>query len=293
MAPRNTAYQLITDRILTLLDRGVVPWHQPWAGGWPMNLVSGRPYRGINVMLLGCQSYTSPYWLSFPKQVNDRGGRLRTGERVTYVVFWKPWAVPRQDEDNGQGEREAVTRHIPVLRWYKVVNVEQCTGIAVPPLPAHPAIQPIAACERIVAEMPNPPVIEHVRPQACYTPTQDVLNMPPRSLFESADAYYSTLFHELTHSTGHESRLNRKTLMDLCPFGSTNYSKEELVAEMGAAFLGGQTGITTTTIEASAAYIKAWLTRLRNDVTLVVQAAAQAQKAVDYIVGRPPHTEEA
>jgi antirestriction protein ArdC len=148
MAPRNMASQLITDRILALLDRGVVPWHQPWAGGWPRNLVSGRPYRGINVMLLGSQAYTSPYWLSFPKQVNDRGGRLRQGERVTYVVFWKPWAVP-QPEERDHDTVEPVTRHIPILRWYKVVNVEQCTGIAVPPLPAHPDIQPIATCSEV------------------------------------------------------------------------------------------------------------------------------------------------
>ena len=156
----------------------------------------------------------------------------------------------------------------------------------------HHDVQPIAECERIVTEMPNPPVIEHVRQQAYYAPIQDVLNMPPRYLFESAESYYSTLFHELTHSTGHESRLNRPTLTDLCPFGSTNYSKEELVAEMGATFLCGHTGIANTTVENSAAYIGSWLSRLRDDVTLVVHAAAQAQKAVDFILGSPPQDTE-
>ena len=286
MGNRQAAYQLITDRILTLLEQGVVPWHQPWAGGWPRNLVSGRPYRGINVFMLGCQSYPSPWWLTF-NQCKERGGSVKRGEKATPVVFWKVNAYTTQDPDNGEEE----TRTGFLLRYYHVFNVEQCEGVEYP-VPVHHDIQPIAECERIVAEMPNPPVIEHVRQQAYYAPIHDVLNMPPRYLFESAESYYSTLFHELTHSTGHESRLHRPTLTDLCPFGSTNYSKEELVAEMGAAFLCGHTGIANTTVENSAAYIGSWLTRLRSDVTLVVQAASQAQKAVDFILGTPPRGTE-
>jgi antirestriction protein ArdC len=109
--------------------------------------------------------------------------------------------------------------------------------------------------------------------------------MPKRHLFQSAEAYFSTLFHEMTHSTGHEKRLNRPTLTDLCPFGSTNYSLEELVAEMGAAFLCGLTGVENNTIDNSAAYLKGWLGKLKNDTKLLIQAAANAQRAVDYITG--------
>ena len=284
MARRNGVYQLIADRILTLLEQGVVPWQQPWAGGWPRNLVSSRPYRGINIFLLGCQSYTSPYWLSFPRQVNDRGGRLRRGERVTSVVFWKPLGVTPQEAHN-QEALESVTTRIPVLRWYKVVNVEQCTGIEVP-TPPERIFEPLVACDQVVEAMPQCPTIVHQGFQAWYAPSTDTIQMPVPKSFQKSEAYYSTLFHELTHATGHTSRLNRPTLTDLCPFGTTHYSKEELVAEMGAAFLCGHTGIANTTIEDSAAYIASWMARLRNDTTLVVQAAAQAQKAVDCILGQ-------
>jgi antirestriction protein ArdC len=283
MVTRNTVYALMTDRILRLLEQGTVPWQQPWVGGWPRNLVSGKPYRGLNVFLLGCQSYTAPWWLTF-QQCKARGGSIRKGEKATPVVFWKVHEYPTQDADNAEQD----TRTGIVLRYYHVFNVEQCEGIEYP-VPVHRDILSIAECEQIVMAMPTPPVIEHVRHQAYYSPIHDMINMPPRYLFESAAAYYSTLFHELTHSTGHASRLNRPTLVDLCPFGLTNYSREELVAEMGAAFLCGHTGIANTTIDRSAAYIASWLTRLRSDVTLVVQAASQAQKAVDCILGTPSH----
>jgi antirestriction protein ArdC len=133
--------------------------------------------------------------------------------------------------------------------------------------------------------MPEAPVIEHVKQYAFYSPPNDVVNMPPRYLFTSAEEYYSTLYHELTHATGHVKRLGRKTLTDLCPFGSTNYSKEELCAEMGATYLCGIAGIENATIDNSAAYIGGWMAKLRREPKVLVQAAAQAQKAVDYITG--------
>ena len=134
--------------------------------------------------------------------------------------------------------------------------------------------------------MPNRPTITHHEARAYYTPVHDTVNMPTQSLFPKLEHYYSVLFHELTHSTGHWQRLHRQTLTDLCPFGSTNYSKEELVAEMGAAFLCGVAGIANETFDNSAAYIQSWLTKLKNDTRLVILAAAQAQKAADYIVGK-------
>lgn len=279
---RNDIYQVITDRITTLLETGSVPWHRPWAAetGMPKNLSSGKAYRGINVFMLGCQSYTSPWWLSF-RQCKERGGSVRRGEKATPVVFWK---VSEYAEDDAGEGREGKGRKSFLLRYYNVFNVEQTEGLEYPqPVTVHNDIPTIERCEQVAGEMPDPPAIEHVREQAFYRPAQDVINMPPRYLFESAEEYYSTLFHEMTHSTGHPRRLDRKTLTDLCPFGSTNYSREELVAEMGAAYLCGLSGIDNATIDNSAAYIGGWLAKLRRDPKVLVNAAQQAQKAVDYI----------
>jgi antirestriction protein ArdC len=133
--------------------------------------------------------------------------------------------------------------------------------------------------------MPQPPAIQHGQSKAYYQPAADTVTMPARQLFPQPEHYYSVLFHELTHSTGHPSRLDRATLRDLLAFGDTNYSKEELVAEMGAAYLCGVAGISNETVNNSAAYIQGWLSKLRNDSRLLIQAAAQAQKAADFILG--------
>jgi antirestriction protein ArdC len=278
--PTHDAYQVITDRLITLLETHTIPWQQPWnsATGLPKNLSSGKAYRGINVFLLGTQHYTSPWWLTF-RQCTARGGQVTRGEKGTPVVFWKVLHAADPEAEDAEG---SVRRRF-LLRYYQVFNVEQCTGLEYPrPTPAHQDIPPIAACEQLVAQVPTPPVIQHGAPQACYRPRTDTIHMPARALFITPEEYYSTLFHELTHATGHATRLNRPTLTDLCPFGSTNYSKEELCAEMGAAYLCGLTGIVNATIDNSAAYIQGWLRKLRSDPKVLVQAAAQAQKAVDY-----------
>jgi antirestriction protein ArdC len=283
--PAHDAYQRITDRIITLLETNTIPWQKPWNSttGLPRNLSSGKFYRGINVFLLGTQHYTSPWWLTF-RQCKDRGGSVRTGEKATPVVFWKVLHAADEAED-----AEGSGRHRFLLRYYHVFNVEQCSGLAYPTTtPAAHDIPPLTACEELVAQMPTPPGIQHGTAQAYYRPRTDTIHLPERALFTCAEAYYSTLFHELTHSTGHATRLNRPTLVDLCPFGSTNYSKEELVAEMGAAYLCGLTGIVNATIDNSAAYIQGWLRQLRRDPKVLVQAAAQAQKAVDYITAATP-----
>jgi antirestriction protein ArdC len=290
--PTEIAYQIITDRIMALLEHGTVPWHKPWnggEGGMPRNLVSGKPYRGINIFMLGVQGFASPYWLSFPKQVNDLGGRLQKGQHVSYVVFWKFF-----DTEEPQDDGTPVTRHPPLLRWYKVVNVTQCEGLQriLPPLavPLHP-MPPLAACEHLLAGMPQRPVIRHEGVQASYRPTTDTVTMPPREQFHHLEAYFSTLFHELGHSTGHETRLNRQTLTDRCAFGSPTYGQEELIAEMTAAYLCGVCGIANATVDNSAAYLQHWLTTLRQDKKLLVHAAAYAQKAADYIQHLPPPAE--
>ena len=276
---RNSAYQLITERIISLLQEGTVPWHKPWKGGGEAkNLVSKRPYRGINRFLLNAASYGSPFWLTY-NQARKLGGFVRKGEKSTPVVFWK--LLEREDRETGE------TREFPVLRYYRVFNLEQAEEIE-PPREEEIEVQkfePIVRCERLVANMPNPPRIQYKRQAAWYQPKEDLVNMPKPESFESPHEFYSCLYHELAHSSGHKSRLDRSTLTDMCPFGSTNYSKEELVAEMAAAFLCGETGIENQTIDNSAAYISGWLKRLHKDDKLVIFAAAQAQKAADYILG--------
>ena len=172
-----------------------------------------------------------------------------------------------------------------MLRYYRVFNIEQTEGIKTPePEKADKRkFTPIEQCEIIIDYMPNRPVIQHKFQSAWYRPSEDLINMPLPETFKSDEGYYSILFHELAHATGHESKLNRATLTDMAPFGTTNYSKEELVAEMAASMLCGETGIINRTIQNSASYIQGWLRKLRGDSRLVVQAAAQAQKAADCI----------
>jgi antirestriction protein ArdC len=280
---KNDVYQIVTDRIIQLLEAGTVPWHQPWKGGsqWPKNLVSKKTYRGINLFLLNAARYSSPYWLTF-KQVQMLGGTVKKGERSFPVVFWKIL------EEETEGEK----KKIPFLRYHRVFNVAQCDGITVPNAPA-PSItfEPIERCEQVVSAMPNPPAIKVNAGRACYSPALDEISMPEANSFESKERYYSTLFHELTHSTGHLSRLNRKGINDPIRFGSDPYSREELVAEMGAAFLCSHCEIGNMTVDQSAGYIQNWLEQLKNDRKLVVHAAAQAQKACDLILNVKPEND--
>jgi antirestriction protein ArdC len=174
---------------------------------------------------------------------------------------------------------------VPLVRVHTVFNLEQTTGIEPPMDSGKPGLQPIEHCETLVAYMPERPTIQHGAARAAYIPQLDVIHMPHLACFDAPEAYDSTLIHELTHSTGHASRLNRATLTDLRPFGSTNDSKEELVAEMGASFLCGVCGIENQTVDNSAAYIASWLRVLNHDRQMLIVAAAQAQRAADYMQG--------
>jgi antirestriction protein ArdC len=275
-----STYDRITARILQTLERGVVPWHQPWTVGIPRNLVSRQPYRGINVWLTVSAGFGSPYWLTF-NQARALGGSIQKGAKGTPVVFWK-WFDAESDGEATDPRRG------PLVRAYTVFNLEQTTGIDAPGDPDTPASQPLARCEAVVAHMPQRPRIQHGAARAAYASQLDVIHMPHPAWFDTLEAYYATLFHELTHSTGHASRLHRATLTDACPFGSPTYSQEELVAEMGAAFLCGVCGIENRTVDNSAAYLASWLEVLGQDTGLVILAAAQAQRAADFIQGIVP-----
>ena len=276
---RKDVYQVVTDRIIRLLEAGTVPWRKPWKGGLeaPRNFVSRKAYRGINVFVLHAAGYASPFWLTFA-QVKSLNGCVKKGEHSWPVVFWKIL----EDQENGE------TKKIPFLRYHSVFNVAQCDGITVPASrKIEVTFTPIEKCEQIVIGMPKAPPIEHGGDCACYHPREDKVRMPQTASFESPERYYHTLFHELTHATGHVSRLNRKEITGPIEFGSDPYSREELVAEMGAAFLSGNCQIESVTIEHSASYIQNWLERLKDDRKLVVQAAALAQRAADFILNVP------
>lgn len=271
-------YQLVTDRIIAALEKGCIPWKQPFSPEFgPRNYVTGRPYRGINIFVLRSLPYSSPDFLSF-KQVAELGGSIIKGEKSCPVVFWKQM----EKEDKETGEKKKVW----LLRYYNVFNVEQCTNIPIKSISTEPIdMEPIPACKRIVAFMPNPPYMKTIREQeAYYIPSQDMVCMPAMSKFRSKEAYYVTLFHELIHSTGNEKRLHRPGVTEAIKYGSPTYSMEELIAEMGACFLASQANIPGEYFDNSASYIGGWLQVFKNDRTFLMKASGQAQKAADYIL---------
>ena len=241
----------------------------------------------MNIFLLGCQGFTSPYWLTF-KQAKQLGGSVRKGEHGTPCILWK-W-INRSDENAETGETE--TKQIPLIRYYNVFNVEQCDGISHKGLEAQAEepepFNPVEAAEAIVASYPDAPSIsQDGRASAYYRPATDSIHVPERETFDSEEHFYATLFHEMAHSTGHEKRLARPGITNPIRHASHGYTQEELVAEMSSAFLLAEAGIDTDGLmDNSAAYVASWLKALRNDKKLVVFAGAQAQKAVDHILSR-------
>ncbi len=267
-------YEYMNEKILALLEAGTIPWKKPWKGGAenvPQNY-TGHKYRGGNVFWLAVQGYASPYWLT-AKQIGKLGGRFNG--KPTMVVYWN-WI---EDKTNPK-------KKIPLLRYYNVWNLEQTEGI---PLPARHVVEtsdvpfnPVQAAEKILAETPVRPVVSHGSNRACYMPELDRISMPVKEAFTPSEGYYSVLFHEMGHATGHKSRLDRDLTGN---FDSDSYSKEELIAEMTSAYLCGHSGIETAVVENSAAYIQGWMKRLKADSKLFVQAAAAAQKGADLILG--------
>lgn len=275
-------YQMVTANIIAMLEKGNIPWQKSWTGVTPTNLISKKPYRGINILLLGCQGFGNPYWLTY-RQATDCGGHVKKGEKGTLIVFWKIRKLHDQTT-LGTSESEDI-KSIPLLRYYRVFNVEQCDGFESPNWEKS-GNDPVECCEDIVASFHDCPEIKPDLSQAYYSPAEDYIGIPPIIQFSGSNTYYSTLFHELTHSTGHDSRLGRETVTSNHSFGSEDYSKEELIAEMGASFLCNLGGIDNAAVtKNNAAYIQGWLKKLNDDNRLVVRAASKAQEAVDYIIG--------
>lgn len=282
----NAAYERITESVVAALTAGTVPWRQTWKKAEAPRNIDGYRYRGINILILRMRGFSSPYWLTFD-QAHKRGGHVSKGEHGTEITFWKRIKV--RDPEDPDGEMQL----IPLLRTYRVWNVEQCEGVRMPRNPIVPADAPaadrseaIAAAEAIIAGYVDPPSIAERGTAAFYIPARDAVQLPPRSTFESPDHFYTTTFHELAHSTGHAKRLNRKAVVETPRFGTYEYGREELVAEMTAAFLSGEAEILPQTIENSASYCQGWISMIRQDVRAVVVAAGAAQRAADHILGR-------
>jgi antirestriction protein ArdC len=285
-----SVYEIITEQVIEQLKQGVAPWRKPWTTSQPRNLTSQREYTGLNTFLLAGQGYASPFWLTF-NQAAKLGGTVRKGEKSTLVVFWKIGEYHRQNPETREVS-EKLSKSI-LLRYYRVFNLEQTDGIADKlGLASQHRVPRIEECERIVTAMPNPPSREQSS-RAFYRPSNDTVGMPAKDSFHSAEGFYATLFHELTHSTGHASRVGRDGIDKLERFGSESYSREELVAELGSAMLCGVCGISPAVIDNSASYLQSWINVLKSDSRLIVSASGAAQKAADYIRGirKPEHSD--
>ena len=287
---RNVAAE-VTQKIIDQLEAGTVPWHKPWAstgGQLPVSLSTGRPYRGTNSLLLGMSAmsngYASPLWGTF-RQIQHLGGAVKRGEHGTMVIIYKPF-VKESTDAAGETVQE---RKGAMLRNYTVFNLAQTNGLE-HLLTIEPDLRTeherITECEAAVQAYLNnggPRLAHDGGARAYYSPSEDRVAIPELEMFTTPEDYYSTLFHELTHSTGHSKRLNRGEDLGHHFFGSPLYAKEELIAELGAAMSCASLGIDQTTIPQSAAYIENWLGVLRNDRSLVLKASASAQKAVELI----------
>lgn len=270
---KKNVYEIVTEKIIEQLEKGVVPWRKPWVNGGAVNWKSQKAYRGINAFLLEPGEYATF------KQIQEAGGKVKKGATSHIIVFWK--LLEKEDKESGEIEK------IPYLRYYRVFEINsQVEGLKSKRENKTFDHDPIEKAEEIFKGYINAPDYTFNSGRAVYYPLADRINCPPIKDFVVAEEYYSTLFHEMIHSTGHKNRLARPGVTTSnVAFGDEVYSKEELVAEMGAAMLCGVAGIDNNTIENSASYIKSWLNVLKEDHKMVVQAAQQAQKASDLILG--------
>ena len=278
---KTNVYEMVTERIIAELEKGVIPWEKPWTGvrSGAYNRVSKRPYSLLNQMLL---KHTGEY--ATYKQWQDLGGQVKKGEKSEIVVFWKIFEAEETNKDTGEKE----TKKIPLLRYYNVFHISQVEGVEpLAPEQLNDEVEPIEEADKIITDYITREHIEFTEcrsNEAYYSPSQDAVVVPMKEQYKVINEYYSTTFHELTHSTGHKNRLNRLETGAVAAFGSETYSKEELVAEIGSASLMNLLGIETVkTFRNSAAYIQSWLQVLRNDNKFIVSASSKAEKAVNYI----------
>lgn len=275
-------YQLVTDRIIKQLENGVVPWHKPWGGVncGAYNVVSNKPYSLLNQMILQHDGAYATF-----KQWQQLGGRIKRGAKAEIIVFWK---IIESTEVNTQGEK--ITRHIPYLKYYNVFHISSVEGVEINTDDTkHEPIKTISNADSLINEYISREDIkfnEIATDKAFYSPSADMVQVPCKEQYTNINEYYSTVFHELAHSTGHKTRLNRLTSGINSMFGSEEYSKEELVAEISSASIMSMLNIETNkTFTNSTSYIQSWLKVLKNDNRFIVSASSKAEKAVNYILG--------
>jgi antirestriction protein ArdC len=277
-----SVYEMVTERIINQLEKGIIPWRKPWTGirSGAYNRISKKSYSLLNQMLLKHEGEYATY-----NQWESLGGHVRKGEKSEIVVFWKIQPIEETKED---GTKE--TKHIPILRYFNVFHISQVDGVEPLTKDDLKSIEPIEKAESVLHDYWNREGIEvkHIGgDEAYYSPSRDLIRLPLFDQFTDANEYYSTAFHESIHSTMKESRCNRAEDRKgkLVAFGSEDYSKEELIAEIGSASLMNIIGIETSkTFQNSSAYIQGWLSKLRNDVKFIVSASSKAEKAVNYIL---------
>jgi len=265
--------EIIANQIISKLEKNIIPWKPTWKLKVPMNYVSKRPYSGINMLLLSTEDYPYPYYLTF-KQIQDLKAKIKKGEEG-HLVTWL--FNPKEDENEEEKKHKTC-----FLRYYRVWNISQTT-LEMNQETIKAETYNTLPCEEIISHYPDPPAILHEQYLPCYNRSRDMIKIPDISDFEYPEAYYATLFHELIHSTGHQNRLKRKSLLESQHFASEEYSLEELVAEIGAYMLCAKTGIQNQTQNNSLAYIKGWLEALKNNTRMIFTAAHLAQEAECYI----------
>ncbi|WOF16773.1 DUF1738 domain-containing protein [Methanoplanus sp. FWC-SCC4] len=274
-----SVYEIVQDRIIKQLESGVVPWQKTWQDMNPVNILTGKEYRGINRLLLAGHTH----WGTF-RQIREAGGSVRKGEKASGIVlFWSKTDTKKTVNDQGDDVIIMAERERPIVRYYPVFNFSQCEGIE-PEAVAE--ITPVVSCEEIIKRNKHLNGIG----SPSYSPDKDIVRMPPMDMFRSREDYYAAYFHELTHWTGHSSRLKRSGICKTSMFGSETYSREELTAEMGSAFLCAMCGIDTDPVRMnSASYIAGWLEHIREGSARdLISAAGDAQRAVDFLeMGRP------
>lgn len=276
--------EIITNKIIEELEKGIIPWNKPWTGqGRCINYVSRKSYSFLNEMLLNKPGE----YLTF-KQVQDKGGKVKKGAKSNIVVFWHIHVVTEKDQNGKE-----VTKKIPLLRYYNVFHIDQTEGIESKLTGNEKQFIPVENAENdVVAYFEKYGIkFNHVAgDKAFYRPSTDEVVLPLKKQFKNEPSYYEVLFHETIHSTGHKSRLNR--LSDIAAFGSHEYSKEELVAEIGASIMGNLYGIENPeTFKNNVAYIQSWLGVLKNDKNFIISASSKAQKAVEMIQGKSVNEE--
>ena len=278
---KNNVYEMVTNRIIDMLEQGIIPWTKPWAGtrSGAFNRITKKPYSLLNQMMLKHDGEYATF-----KQWTDLGGKVRKGEKSEIIVFWKIQNIVELNED-GEEER----KQIPLLRYYNVFHVSQVDGIE--PLPEEETtttLEPIEEVDKILMDYITREGIKLVNEKsndAYYSPSRDLIHLPLLEQFKSVEEYYSTFAHESVHSTMKESRCNRMEENKRVSFGSTDYSKEELVAEIGAANILNMLNIeTSNSFKNNTAYIQSWLAVLKNDVKFIVSASSKAEKATKYIL---------